>query len=94
MPDIDTDFADTGRDAVIRYVEGKYGKDHVSQIITFGTIAARASMRDVGRVWIFLMIFCDKLAKAIPMFTICLKLLEIKEFKDLYDKEPDAKKNN
>jgi DNA polymerase III subunit alpha len=93
MPDIDTDFADTGRDAVIRYVEGKYGKDHVSQIITFGTIAARASMRDVGRVLDMPYDFCDKLAKAIPMFTDLSEALEnIKEFKDLYDKEPDAKK--
>jgi DNA polymerase-3 subunit alpha len=92
MPDIDTDFADTGRDAVIRYVEGKYGKDHVSQIITFGTIAARASMRDVGRVLDIPYDFCDKLAKAIPMFTDLSEALEIKEFKDLYDKEPDAKK--
>ncbi len=93
MPDIDTDFADTGRDAVIRYVEGKYGKDHVSQIITFGTIAARASMRDVGRVLDIPYDFCDKLAKAIPMFTDLSEALEnIKEFRDLYDKEPDAKK--
>jgi DNA polymerase III subunit alpha len=92
MPDIDTDFADTGRDKVIRYVEEKYGKDHVSQIITFGTIAARASMRDVGRVLDIPYDFCDKLAKAIPMFTDLSEALEIKEFKDLYDKEPDAKK--
>jgi DNA polymerase III subunit alpha len=93
MPDIDTDFADTGRDAVIRYVEGKYGKDHVSQIITFGTIAARASMRDVGRVLDIPYDYCDKLAKTIPMFTDLSEALEnIQEFKDLYNKEPDAKK--
>ena len=93
MPDIDTDFADTGRDAVIRYVEGKYGKDHVSQIITFGTIAARASMRDVGRVLDIPYDFCDKLAKAIPMFTDLSEALEnIQEFKDLYNKEADARK--
>jgi DNA polymerase III subunit alpha len=93
MPDIDTDFADTGRAKVIRYVEDKYGKDHVSQIITFGTIAARASMRDVGRVLDVPYDYCDKLAKAIPMFTDLSEALEnVQEFKDLYDKEADAKK--
>jgi len=92
MPDIDTDFADARREEVIRYVESKYGKDHVSQIITFGTIAARASMRDVGRVLDIPYDFCDKLAKAIPMFTNLSEALEIQEFKDLYNKEPDAKK--
>src|SRR3989344_7423523 len=50
MPDIDLDFADNRRNEVIEYVEKKYGKDHVAQIITFGTMAARASIRDVGRV--------------------------------------------
>jgi DNA polymerase-3 subunit alpha len=93
MPDIDTDFADTRRDEVLRYVESKYGKDHVSQIITFGTIAARASMRDVGRVLDVPYDFCDKLAKAIPMFTDLSEALEsVQEFKDLYEKEPQAKK--
>lgn len=93
MPDIDTDFADTRRDEVLRYVESKYGKDHVAQIITFGTIAARASMRDVGRVLDVPYDFCDKLAKAIPMFTDLSEALEnVQEFKDLYEKEPQAKK--
>ncbi len=93
MPDIDTDFADTRRDEVLRYVESKYGKDHVAQIITFGTIAARASMRDVGRVLDVPYDFCDKLAKAIPMFTSLSEALEnVQEFKDLYEKEPDAKR--
>jgi len=68
MPDIDTDFADTRRDEVIRYVENKYGKDHVAQIITFGTMAARAAIRDVGRVMGLPYSFCDKVAKLIPMF--------------------------
>jgi DNA polymerase III subunit alpha len=93
MPDIDTDFADTRREEVIRYVESKYGKDHVSQIITFGTIAARASMRDVGRVLNVPYDYCDKLAKAIPMFTDLSEALKnVQEFKDLYDKEPEARK--
>ena len=49
MPDIDLDFADRRRNEVIEYVSQKYGKDHVAQIITFGTMAARAVIRDVGR---------------------------------------------
>ena len=49
MPDIDMDFSDTRRDEVLKYVSDKYGHDHVSQIITFGTMAARAAIRDVGR---------------------------------------------
>ncbi len=93
MPDIDTDFADTRRDEVIRYVESKYGKDHVAQIITFGTIAARVSIRDVGRVLDVPYDFCDKLAKTIPMFTDLSEALEnVQEFKDFYNKDPQAKK--
>ena len=49
MPDIDIDFSDERRDEVIDYVAQKYGKAHVAQIITFGTMAARAAVRDVGR---------------------------------------------
>ncbi len=69
MPDIDLDFADTRRDEVIRYVEERYGKDHVAQIITFGTMAARAAVRDVGRVLGLPYSYCDRIAKLIPMFT-------------------------
>ncbi|MBI2483093.1 DNA polymerase III subunit alpha [Candidatus Uhrbacteria bacterium] len=67
MPDIDIDFADHRRDEVIRYVQSKYGEDCVAQIITFGTMAARASVRDVGRVLDIPLQFCDRLAKLIPM---------------------------
>ncbi len=49
MPDIDIDFPDHRRDEVIEYVQRKYGKEHVAQIITFGTLAARAVVRDVGK---------------------------------------------
>jgi DNA polymerase-3 subunit alpha len=49
MPDIDVDFSDTGRDKVIEYVRDKYGSDHVAQICTFGTMAARAAVKDVGK---------------------------------------------
>ncbi|PIS05640.1 MAG: DNA polymerase III subunit alpha [Candidatus Buchananbacteria bacterium CG10_big_fil_rev_8_21_14_0_10_42_9] len=67
MPDIDTDFSDTRRDEVLRYVEQKYGQDHVAQIITFGTMAARAAIRDVGRVLGLPYSYCDRAAKLIPM---------------------------
>ena len=50
MPDFDIDFSDERRQEMIDYVVGKYGVDHVAQIITFGTMAARAAIRDVGRV--------------------------------------------
>jgi len=93
MPDIDLDFTDTRRDEVIRYVEGKYGRDHVAQIITFGTMAARAAVRDVGRVLDFPYSFCDQLAKLIPMmFSLDEALKNILEFKELYDKDEGAKK--
>jgi DNA polymerase-3 subunit alpha len=93
MPDIDLDFTDTRRDEVIHYVSEKYGKDHVSQIITFGTMAARAAVRDVGRVLNFPYSYCDKVAKLIPMtFTLDEALRNIFEFKELYDKDSGAKK--
>ncbi len=66
MPDIDLDFADDRRDEVIRYVAHKYGDDHVAQIITFGTMAARAAVRDVGRAMDYAYTFCDQTAKMIP----------------------------
>lgn len=66
MPDIDLDFTDTRRDEVLAYVEEKYGNDHVAQIITFGTMAARVSIRDVGRVLGMPYSFCDSLAKMFP----------------------------
>lgn len=66
MPDIDIDFSDERRDEVIRYVVDKYGADHVAQIITFGTLAARAAVRDVGRVMNLPYGEVDKTAKLIP----------------------------
>ncbi|MFH0891892.1 MAG: DNA polymerase III subunit alpha, partial [Candidatus Falkowbacteria bacterium] len=93
MPDIDLDFADIRRDEVIRYVEGKYGKDHVAQIITFGTMAARAAVRDVGRVLDYPYDYCDQLAKKIPMFCNLKKALEnTEELKEVYDKEEGARR--
>lgn len=93
MPDIDLDFADTRRDEVITYVEEKYGKDHVAQIITFGTMAARAAVRDTGRVLDLTYAFCDKVAKLIPMFTTINEALKIiPELKEIYGTDPDGKK--
>ncbi|MDD4611138.1 MAG: DNA polymerase III subunit alpha [Patescibacteria group bacterium] len=92
MPDIDMDFADTRRDEVLRYVEEKYGKDHVAQIITFGTMAARAAIRDVGRVLSVPYDYCDKLAKTIPMFTKIDEALKSSELKEICQKEAEAKK--
>ncbi|MCC3375908.1 DNA polymerase III subunit alpha [Cohnella sp. REN36] len=66
MPDIDIDFSDERRDEVIRYVADKYGAEHVAQIITFGTLAARAAVRDVGRVMNIPYGEVDKAAKLIP----------------------------
>ena len=66
MPDIDVDFEDARRDEVINYVTGKYGQDHVAQIITFGTMLARAAVRDVGRVMGYGYSEVDRIAKAIP----------------------------
>ena len=92
MPDIDMDFADARRDDVIRYVENKYGKDHVAQIITFGTMAARAAIRDVGRVLGYPYDFCDKLSKIIPPLTKLKKALEtVDELKGLYKHDEMAK---
>ncbi|MDO9401873.1 MAG: DNA polymerase III subunit alpha [Polaromonas sp.] len=66
MPDFDIDFCQTNRDRVIDYVKDKYGKEAVSQIVTFGTMAARAAIRDVGRVLDFAYGFCDGISKLIP----------------------------
>jgi DNA polymerase-3 subunit alpha len=66
MPDIDVDFQDDRRDEVIAYVSRKYGQDHVAQIITFGTMLARAAIRDVGRVLGHSYGDVDRIAKAVP----------------------------
>ena len=66
MPDFDIDFCQGNRDRVIDYVKQKYGKEAVSQIVTFGTMAARAAIRDVGRVLDMSYTFCDGISKLIP----------------------------
>src|SRR4029078_1342055 len=65
-PDIDIDFADDRRADVIEYVRGKYGREAVAQIITFGTMGAKSVVRDVGRVMGLGYADCDRLAKMIP----------------------------
>ena len=66
MPDFDIDFCQNGRDRVIDYVKKKYGSESVAQIATFGTMAAKAAVRDVGRVLDLPYLFCDSIAKLIP----------------------------
>jgi DNA polymerase III subunit alpha len=66
MPDFDIDFCQEGRDRVIQYVKDRYGKEAVSQIATFGTMAAKGAIRDVGRVLDFGYMFCDGISKLIP----------------------------
>ena len=93
MPDVDMDFADDRRDEVLAYVREKYGDDHVAQIITFGTMAARAAIRDAGRALGLPYDFCDKTAKLIPMFSNIADALEnVKEFSDLRANDPNGKK--
>ena len=96
MPDFDIDFCQTNRDRVIEYVKQKYGRDAVSQIATFGTMAARAAIRDVGRVLDLSYNFCDGIAKLIPNkpgkhMTIA-KAIEIEPvLAQRLDKEEDVK---
>ncbi len=93
MPDIDMDFADDRRDEVIDYVRQKYGHDRVAQIITFGTMAARAAIRDAGRALGYPYDYCDKTAKMIPMFNSIEQALETPgDLSNLYSSDPAAKK--
>ena len=95
MPDIDVDFCYERRQEVIDYVVRKYGADHVAQIITFGTMAARAVVRDVGRVLRIPYNEVDKIAKLIPQvlkITLAEALKMVPELKSLYDENPTYKK--
>lgn len=88
MPDFDVDFCYVNRQKVIDYVIEKYGEDHVAQIVTFGTMAARAAVRDVGRAMDIPYAICDKTAKLIPQsigMTLERALASSKELKNLYD---------
>ena len=95
MPDIDIDFCYVRRGKIIEYVAARYGTDHVAQIITFGTMAARAAIRDVGRALNAPFGEVDRIAKLVPtVLNITLKdaLSMSQELKSAYDKEPTARK--
>lgn len=94
MPDIDIDFCYERREEVIDYVKRKYGDDHVAQIITFGTMGAKAAIRDVGRVLDIGYNKVDKIAKEIPFalgMTIDKALDTNPNLKELYDQDPETK---
>lgn len=98
LPDIDIDFADDGRGKVLQYVEDKYGKDHVSHVITFGTMAAKSAIKDVARVQRLPLAESDRLAKLIPdrlpdkgdkpqKVTIANSLNYVQELKDAFNSD-------
>ena len=94
MPDIDVDFCFERRQEVIDYVVRKYGKDRVAQIVTFGTLAARGVLRDVGRVMDLPYAFVDSIAKMVPQelnITLDRALQTNPEFKTLYDTNEQVK---
>lgn len=94
MPDFDIDFCMDGRDRVIEYVTSKYGRDAVSQIITYGSMAAKAVVRDVGRVLGYPYGMVDKIAKLIPFelgITLDKALSQEEELKRRYDLEDEVK---
>lgn len=95
MPDIDMDFEDARRDEVIRWVTEKYGKDHVAQIITFGTMGAKAAIRDAARVMGYQPFEADKLAKAVPNapnWTLSAALKDVEEFRSQVESSERNKK--
>ena len=95
MPDIDMDFADDRRDEVIRYVAEKYGYDHVAQIITFGTMGAKAAIRDVGRALGMTYAEVDRVARLVPNalhMTIERALSESGEMRSAYDLDDQVRR--
>lgn len=94
MPDIDVDFCFERRQEVIDYVVRKYGKDRVAQIVTFGTLAARGVLRDVGRVMDLPYVFVDSIAKMVPQelnITLDKALQMNPEFRNLYETNEQVK---
>ena len=94
MPDFDVDFCTEGRDRVIDYVAAKYGRDRVSQIITYGTMAAKAVVRDVGRVLGHNYGFVDRIAKLIPFeleMTLDKALEKEEELRKLYENDGEVR---
>ena len=96
MPDIDTDFCVERRDEVIKYVTGKYGDDRVAQIVTFGTMAARAAVRDAGRALAVPLPDVDRVAKMIPSgptgLSIAQAVEQIADLKILYNGSPEIRR--
>ena len=93
MPDIDIDFCYIRREEVIEYVKRRYGEDHVAQIITFGTMAARGAIRDVGRVMDIPYNDVDKISKMVPMelgVTLDKALKESKDLRDAYENDDNT----
>ncbi len=91
MPDVDMDFEDARRDEVIKFVTQKYGSDRVAQIITFGTLGAKAAIRDAARVSGFPPIDADKIAKAVPIgpgWSIAKAEKEVSEFREVVKSDP------
>ncbi|MBC8160719.1 MAG: DNA polymerase III subunit alpha, partial [Roseiflexaceae bacterium] len=95
MPDIDTDFADSRRGEVLDYIATKYGRDNVAQIITYGTLGAKAAIRDMARVLEVPLSEADRIAKMIPPLpagiTINQAIEKNPELKQTYDNEPQAR---
>ncbi|MEY3470865.1 MAG: polymerase subunit alpha, partial [Candidatus Parcubacteria bacterium] len=87
MPDIDIDFQDNKRELVLNYVAQKYGQDHVAQICTFGTMAAKAAIRDTGRALGYSYGLCDSIAKLIDQKTISKSLTNSRELRSRYEQE-------
>ncbi|MCX7642624.1 MAG: DNA polymerase III subunit alpha [Armatimonadetes bacterium] len=92
-PDIDLDFPDNRRDEIIAYVRRKYGEDHVAQIVTFGTLQARAAVRDSGRVLKIDPALVDRIAKLIPMKMSLEEALEYSlELRQLYETDEQIRR--
>lgn len=95
MPDIDTDFADSRRGEILDYIATKYGRENVAQIITYGTLGAKAALRDMGRVLEVPLSEVDRVAKLIPALpvgtTISQALDRVAELKKIYDTEPQMR---
>jgi DNA polymerase-3 subunit alpha len=99
MPDVDIDFAEDRRDEIIRYAAGKYGEDRVAQIITFGTLGAKASIRDVGRALGMSYADVDRVARLVPIMPASFGTMTIEkafeegpDFKQLYEADPQIAK--
>ncbi len=94
MPDFDVDFSDERRDEIIDYVVDKYGEDHVAQIVTFGTMAARGALRDVGRALAIPYNKVDQVAKLVPMslgMTLDTAMKQSKDLRERYESDPQVR---